>query len=116
MGTHEMPENGSTRTVRDQEAMTLSARNREIFRRRAFEAARSPPRPGRVCAGRRSATSSESPNRCRLSGDKHHKLVAGEEIPRTIPECFCLRRFIRSFEKFRAARGRVTSADESGSI
>ena len=31
MGTHEIPETGSAGTVRDHEAMTLSARAREIF-------------------------------------------------------------------------------------
>ena len=42
MGTHEMPENGSARTVRDQEAMTLSGRDREIF----VAALLKPPAPG----------------------------------------------------------------------
>ena len=42
MGTHEMPENGSARTVRDHEAMTLSARDRQIF----VAALLKPPAPG----------------------------------------------------------------------
>jgi uncharacterized protein (DUF1778 family) len=42
MGTHEMPENGSARTVRDREAMTLSARDRQIF----VAALLKPPAPG----------------------------------------------------------------------
>ena len=42
IGTHEMPENGSARTVRDREAMTLSARDREVF----VAALLNPPTPG----------------------------------------------------------------------
>jgi hypothetical protein len=61
MGTHEMPENGSARTVRDREAMTLSARDREIFVATLLK----PPAPDRASARRRDVTSSEPPNRCR---------------------------------------------------
>jgi uncharacterized protein (DUF1778 family) len=42
MGTPEMPEDGSARTVRDHEAMRLSARDREIF----VAALLKPPAPG----------------------------------------------------------------------
>jgi len=64
IGTHEIPETGSARTVCGHEAMTLSAREREIF----VAALLKPPAPGGACARRRSATSGEPPNRCR----RHH--------------------------------------------
>jgi uncharacterized protein (DUF1778 family) len=55
------PYESAARTVRDHEAMTLSARDRKIFVATLLK----PPAPDRASARRRDVTSSEPPNRCR---------------------------------------------------